>query len=254
MASDQLALHLDGNVSLAELADALESFNGLIEALSDDITPGASIKWTIVGLESGSATAKVRGEAAVGDDIDDVSRIVQAYGIVGRALESNAVIPYSPRVREQARKLTGVLRGNVTAIRFRAADDEEATIIEQMNIKEPKFVTSYGSIEGRVLTLASRRQLAFTLYDSVYDHGVTCYFQLGREDEVQRIWRKHVRVDGLVSRDIVSGQPESVHDIREIVPLEKEAVGGFELARGAVPRPKGAPDAVEAIRRVRDAW
>ncbi len=164
MSDNQLALRLEGSVSLSDLTDALDSFNGLIAALSEDIAPSVTIKWTVTGLESGSAAATISGEPAIGDDIDDVKRIVQAYGIVGHALEGNKVIPYSPRVREQARKLTTVLRGNVTAIRFRAADEEEAIIVEQVAVKEPKLIASYGSVEGRVLTLAIRRQMTFTLY------------------------------------------------------------------------------------------
>jgi len=74
------------------------------------------------------------------------------------------------------------------------------------------------------------------------------------EDEVQRIWRRRVRVDGLISRDVMSGQPESIQDIGAIVILDEQPSGGFERARGVAPRPKGAPDAVEAIRLVRDAW
>ena len=59
---------------------------------------------------------------------------------------------------------------------------------------------------------------------------------------------------GWVSRDPITGQPATVHDIGTITLLDDETVGGFERARGAAPRKPDAPRAEEAIRRVRDAW
>ena len=175
---------------------------------------------------------------------------MHAYAIVGRALESNNVIPYSPRVQEVARKLTDVLDGRVTAIHLQTARDD-ATVVQRWTTEALTLVASYGVVEGRVLTLASRHRITFTLYDTLYDRGVICYVQQGREDEIRRAWRKRVVVEGWVSRDPLTGQPASVRDIGTITVLDDETLSGFERARGAAPRKPDAPRAEEAIRRVR---
>jgi hypothetical protein len=250
MADDTLTLRLDGEVSLAAFRKAIESFADLVDALAEDITPSAVIAWVVTHLEAGSAVATIRGQPAADDQVDDVARVVHAYAIVGKALESNNVIPYSPRVQDVARKLTDVLDGRVTAIHLQTAKDD-ATVVQRWTTDALTLVASYGVVEGRVLTLASRRHLTFTLYDTVYDRAVICYVEQGREDEIWRAWRKRVVVEGWVSRDPITGQPATVHDIGTITVLDDETVGGFERARGAAPRRPDAPRAEEAIRRVR---
>jgi hypothetical protein len=253
MADDTLTLRLDGEVSLTAFRNAIESFADLVDALAEDITPSAVIAWVVTHLEAGSAVATIRGQPAADHQVDDVARVVHAYAIVGKALESNNVIPYSPRVQEVARKLTDVLHGRVTAIHLQTAKDD-ATIVQRWTTDALKPVASYGAVEGRVLTLASRRDITFTVYDTVYDRGVICCVQQGREDDIRRAWRKRVVVEGWVNRDPITGQPASVRDIGTITVLDDETVGGFERARGAAPRRPDAPRAEEAIRRVRDAW
>jgi hypothetical protein len=240
-------------VSLTAFRNAIESFADLVDALAEDITPSAVIAWVVTHLEAGSAVATIRGQPAADHQVDDVARVVHAYAIVGKALESNNVIPYSPRVQEVARKLTDVLHGRVTAIHLQTAKDD-ATIVQRWTTDALKPVASYGAVEGRVLTLASRRDITFTVYDTVYDRGVICCVQQGREDDIRRAWRKRVVVEGWVNRDPITGQPASVRDIGTITVLDDETVGGFERARGAAPRRPDAPRAEEAIRRVRDAW
>ena len=144
-------------------------------------------------------------------------------------------------------------RARGVCIRLQTAKDD-ATVVQRWTTDALKLVASYGAVEGRVLTLASRRQITFTVYDTVYDRPVICYVQQGREDEIRRAWRKRVVVEGWVSCDPIIGQPATVHDIETITVLDDETVGGFERARGAAPRKPDAPRVEEAIRRVRDAW
>lgn len=130
------------------------------------------------------------------------------------------------------------------------ADDEVAS-------DESRLIASYGSVTGRVLTLPGRHRLWFSLYDGVYKRMVTCFVDAQRVEEVRQAWRRRVRVHGLVSRSISSGRPESVHDVGIIDIIESKTVAmgrWFEGARGTAPLLRGAPDAVEAIRQVRDIW
>lgn len=254
MTDNEVTLRLDGQIPLASFVEAMQSLNGLMKTLGDDVAPSTVIEWTVIGLESGSAIATIQGTTANVPEWDEVRRVTHALAVVARSLHNNTVVPYSPRVREQARRLVGVIKGPVKAIHLKAADEEEEIIISAEALDEPRLIASYGSVEGRVLTLSSRHGLQFNLYDAVYDRAVACFIDAQRVEEIRQVWRKRVRVDGLVSRDIASGRPESIHNIDAIRVIEPKTAGGFESTRGVAPRPESSPDAVEAIRRVRDAW
>lgn len=117
-----------------------------------------------------------------------------------------------------------------------------------------KPLASYGIVDGHALSIMSRHQLSFALYDTINDRAVTCYVQRGREDELRGAWHKRAIVEGMISRDPITGRPETVHDVGTITVLDDESHGRFEDARGAGPPPADAPRPEEAIRRVRDAW
>lgn len=253
MTADTLTLRLDGEVSLSAFMEAMESFHDLVNALSEDVTPSAEIIWVVTGLEAGSARATVRGQARINDESDNIERVVRAYEVVGKALQADNIIPYSPRIQKHAYRLANVLNGHITALHLQTSD-EDAVIVRRSIAEPPKPLASYGIVDGRVLSIMSRHQLSFALYDTIYDRAVTCYVQRGREDELRRAWSKRASVEGMISRDPITGRPEAVHNVGTITVLDDEPRGRFEDARGVAPPPVDAPLPEEAIRRARDAW
>lgn len=252
MTENTLTLKLDGEVSLASFLDAMQRFKDLVDSLAQEVTPDTAITWVVAELAAGSAAVTVRGETTSDEARDDLRRVVHAYEIVGRSLQDNTVIPYSPRVQRTAQGLLSVLANGITAIHLQT-EREDMTVLPGRAPEEPERSASYGVVEGRVLSIMSRPQLRFTLYDTLQDRAVTCYLQEGREDEVRYAWGKHAIVEGWVSRDPFTGHPETIRDVGTIRIIE-EVHSGFERARGAAPRGPKAPRAEEAIRRVRDAW
>ena len=118
---DTLTLALNGEVPLSEFAKAIGHLNDLVRALSNELVTDTAVEWLIENLESGSAIATVRGYS---DTPEAVSKVVQAYEIVGVHLQSNTPIPYSGRVSESAHALTKVLNGQITSLRFETVNKD----------------------------------------------------------------------------------------------------------------------------------
>ena len=72
---------------------------------------------------------------------------------------------------------------------------------------------SFGSIEGSVEKLAQGHAAKFAVYPDEASRGVPCY--LSDEDEARTagLWRKRVRVEGLLHRDWATGIPVSIRDV-----------------------------------------
>ncbi|MCI0833458.1 MAG: hypothetical protein J4N66_01700, partial [Chloroflexi bacterium] len=63
MPSTPVTIYLEGDVPFQDFATAIQAFWGLISNLSREVSPQATIHWTVESLEVGSATATARGES-----------------------------------------------------------------------------------------------------------------------------------------------------------------------------------------------
>jgi hypothetical protein len=274
MIADTLTIILDGEVPLEEFSRTITSFFELVKALSDEVgTPG--LDWVLDDLQVSSAVATIRAP----NDPQSAEKVVNAYAEVGHALETNTPMEFSPRVRSAARKVVSIRDARVRSVRFETSL-REATVktapdrtVEQPPLEMPVLVPatvpkqvpsrpkiavaappSLGGIHGRVQALSNRGGLRFTIYDLLYDKAIGCYIAEGKEELLRNIWGKLAVVEGMITRDPVSGRPLSIRQVTNITPLPDPRPGGreHEDARGAVPSLGGlSPE--EAIRRVRDA-
>lgn len=193
MAETTLTIALNGEVPLDLFADAMTHSKGLVQALTDEISPNVDVVWLIEDLVSGSAQATVRAESSEPEAIEPIPH---AFLAVGTALPEGRSVPYSPKVAQEAHGLAHILNGKVTSIRFETRDDD-ATLSSVTNRRTgPRYVSSYGAVEGRVQTLSSRNSLRFTLYDAFHDRAVSCYLQEGRQDMMRDAWDKRAIVEG----------------------------------------------------------
>jgi hypothetical protein len=112
---------------------------------------------------------------------------------------------------------------------------------------------AYGAIKGRIQTVTTRGSLRFTLYDIMHDKAVSGYFAEGKQDLIRDLWGHMVMVEGMVTRDPLSGRPLAIRQVRDIEPLpEPSLTFDYMDARGVAPSLNGlSPE--EAIRRIRDA-
>ena len=249
MPETTLTVVLDGNVPLDQFADGMQRFRRLVETLTQEVSGKAEIAWIVDELAGGSAVATIRGEA---EQVEDVERVVRAYAVVGRALERHEVIPYSPRVANAARRLTAVLGGKITSIRFETETDT-STVTEGAADQSRAYLAAFGAIEGRIETLRSRRRLSFTLYDSLNDQAVFCSLRPDQADLVRNAWGRRVVVEGWMKREPTTGRPIEINPVEAIDVLPEVEPGSYRRARAVAPARPGSPSVEDAIRRLRDA-
>lgn len=250
MAQDTITLALSGEVSLDQLASAARNLAALVSALSDEVAGKERPEWIVEYLDAGSATMTLAGRAI---EEDTVERIVRAYALVGRSLERDETLPYSEKVESAARRITSVLNGTVTAVRFETPEDTATVVSPSATVEAQKQLHAYGAIEGRVQTLTSRGGLRFVLYDSLFGKAVYCYLQAGGEDMMRGAWDRRAVVEGWVSREPLSGRPVSVRQVTGVRLLDEIERGSYRKARGAVPLPENEPPPEETVRMLRDA-
>ena len=102
---------------------------------------------------------------------------------------------------------------------------------------------SFGSVEGTVEKLAQGRAAWFAVYPDEASRGVACYVRGEDAARLAELWRKRVRVEGLLRRDSSSGLPQSIRDVTDIQVLEPPATEPEDLW-GILP----TVDAVPALR------
>jgi hypothetical protein len=249
MSEMTLTLVLGGEVALDQFADSMVRFRQLVDALTEEVSGEAKIAWVVDELVAGNTVATIRGEA---DQAEDIARVVRAYAAVGHALERHEVIPYSPRVADAARKLTSVLNGKITSIRFETQSDEATVTTGAMNQSRP-YLAAFGAIEGRLETLRSRRRLSFTLYDSLNDQAVDCLLRPDQADLVRDAWGRRVVVEGWIKREPITGRPIEINPVERIEILPEVEPGSYRRARAVAPARPDAPSSSVVIRRLRDA-
>jgi len=251
MAKETLTLALEGDVALDDFAGALANLNSLLNQLSREVTKDAEIAWLIDELYAGSAVATFRG---INGDTTTVENVVNAYEEVGDSLQAGRDIPYSTTVQRHARDLISVLDGRVTEVRFQTATKDIVIVSKPLGegqIAQLKY--AWGSVKGTVETLSMRKKLSFTLWDSLYDKPVGCYFQEGQEDTMRNAWGKRVFVSGRVGRRVETGRPVVIRDVKKIRLFEDVAPGSYRRAKGVFPWSSNSELPEDIIRRLRNA-
>ncbi len=249
MAKDTLGLTLQGDIPLAEFAQAMRHFASLVEALTNEVGEHAEIEWEIAKLESGSATALIIGRSV---NQTAIEKVVKAFEIIGGSIQNDEPIPYPEPIAREARAITGLLNGKITSVEFKT---EEFGVsidrpIELQEITSGEF--SFGTVTGTVETLSKHGKMRFVLYDTLFNRAVDCYLQKGQEDLMLDAWDKRVRVAGQIYRDPISGRPVDVRDIKYIEPIKESSIDLMSLV-GIIPWKEGDEYPEEAIRRLRDA-
>jgi hypothetical protein len=251
VANDSITYALSGEVTKEAFAAAAADLSALIDALTADLVGKERPEWVVEYLEAGSATMTFAG---VGEDVEEaVEKIVHGYAAVGRSLERGDPVPYSPRVERAARRLTDVLNGSVTAVRFETPEESATVVSPSATVETQRHLQAYGAVEGRVQTLTSHGGLRFVLYDALFGKAVYCYLNVGSEELMRGAWDRRAVVEGWVSRDPVTGRPVSVRKVSSVSLLDEIQRGAYRQARGAVPTSREEPLPEEVVRTIRDA-
>lgn len=243
-----LTIALEGAVPLPLFATAVRGFDELVDALTEDVA-NEDLPWVIYGLEFGSATMTIRAES---EALEAVARVQGAFNSVGRALRMGEPIPYSPRVVAAARRITGIIDGRVTAVRFEAGD-EVTTVTTSGETARKLTVGAYGSVEGTVESATMRKGVQFTIYDALGDHAVTCRLRSDQADLVRLAWGRRALVRGWVIRDADTGRSLAVSPVDDVEVLPEVIPGAFRRARGVLAGLFEDEAPAAAVRRLRDS-
>ena len=223
MADNTVTLVLDGEVPLQEFSKAIVAFSELVKALS--IEAGGGLDWVMQDLQVSSALASA---LAIGEE-PKIEAVVTSYETVAQALEENTEIPYSKPVRVAAKKIVSIEDHRIKAVRFETAKRESTVHLAPIKAGDVQMVSAapsqsksftsklsaraaipaYGAIQGRIQTLSSRGALRFTLYDLLYDKAVSCYLAEKKRELIRDSWGSLAIVEGIVSRDPITGRPLS---------------------------------------------
>ncbi len=271
MANDNLTIVLEGEVPLEQFSRTIQRFYKLIRALSEEIGK-PDMDWLLDDLQMSSAIATARAPS----DIEGAEQVVTAYADIGAAFESNTAtnVSYSWRVQRAAIRVVSINDARVSSVRFETplreslvkvtpgrviqfpVDSRSAQIPNLSPYSSPLVVSpapSIGGIQGRVQALSNRGTLRFTVYDLLYDKAIGCYVSEEKKELLRDVWGKMAIIEGVITRDPVTGRPLSIRQVSNITPLpEPFTKREYEEARGCAPSLTGlSPE--EAIRRIRDA-
>ena len=229
MADNTIALEVHGSdFVLDDLSSVVEHFHGLLSDLAAEVVPGAAVTWRLGRFGAGSIVAEVRGEA---EDPAAVDKVIAAYDRVGAALATGDPVPYSDAILVHTDRLTGLINGRVTSVRFRTQSrmHEIKRPAPGALVEHAPYLESYGSVEGVVETLARRHGTRFVVYPDDGQRSVSCYVRAEQEAEMLKLWGKHVRVEGLLRRDPITGARLSIRDISNIEELGPSATNPSDL-------------------------
>lgn len=247
MPKNTLTFELGGRVELADFANGIIAFRRLVDALTPH---NAGITWVVDDLQPGSAVVTLLGESHNPAAVEDV---VDKFEIVGAGLsEHDDLHKFNKRVRDAADAVRN-LTGATEYVRFETSEGDYTLYANGHTLHRPAPTVAIGAITGRVQTLSNRSGLRFNLYDTLFDKAVACYLAPGQEEQMRVAWGQRARVSGQVSREVSTGRPIAIRQIMNVEILQDVQPGSYRQARGAVPRPSGAPLAEDAIRRLRDA-
>jgi len=254
---DTVTLALQGEVTLETFSRAVLHFNRLVEALSADVAGADTVRWVVTELEAGSAIMTARG---VGDP-GTAASVSSAYIAAARALERGDPSQLPEPVRREAREIVSVIDGGIEAVRFETAEAdatirslEEAFALSGAAAEAPApEPVAYGGVTGRIQTLTSRGGLRFTLYDVLHDRAVSCYLAEGQEEIMRDVWGRTAVVEGLVSRDRVTGRPQVIRDVRGVTVVREVGPDAYLAARGILRRNGTSRLPEESIRELRSA-
>jgi len=249
VANNTLTLALEGEIGLQEFASAFSNLSLLINQLSKEVDKDAQIDWLVEELYAGSAVATFRGDYPDGLIVENV---IDAYEKVGDALAAGKEIPFSEIIRRHATALTNILDNKVTALRFETSNHDYLISGKVQGGKTEPIKYTYGTVKGTIETLTKRKQLSFTLWDSLFDKPVHCYFKEGDEDNMRFYWGKKAVVSGKVGRQPETGKPIVVREIKYVRVIEEVEPGSYRNARGSLSWGKSGETPEEMIRRLRD--
>jgi hypothetical protein len=253
VAEDTLTIKLEGEIAVADLAEALKRFDGFVRALAAEVDPKATVGVDVENLAAGSAL--VVSQISTREPRVLVETIQLYHETTQRIARNQPLTDHTRRVRtwgERIRELP--LLASVTSARLESVLGEAIVVRPDERSDDASISLRYsrGALRGRVETISRRRGLRFVLYDLLHDAPVSCYLVAGQEEQLRGVWGRIVLVRGEIGRDERTWRPEIVRRISGITILDEVEPGSYLALRGRWAAPKGSGEPEDRIRSMRD--
>ncbi|MCC6148639.1 MAG: hypothetical protein IT461_00185 [Planctomycetes bacterium] len=242
-------------LSIELVSKAFQKLGLLLKGSARKVSEGRrdSIKWVLSDLSFGSVIVTAEPKLNRVTEylreplVARVRQVVDDYSAGRKHLITEAeLLPLD----DLAEMVNGELKGVVVS-----TEEKDAVLLPQQELPKEETdlpSTALGTVVGKAQTLTSRKHLMFTLFDVRTDNAVLCYPTEVQHDQLRDIWDKLIEVDGVVSRDPLSGSAKTIREItaiRAVEPISPKAL--LELV--GMFRGKTKMSSAEAVRRVRDA-
>jgi hypothetical protein len=235
VARKTLSLELDGEVSLQDLADAIDALQGIADALGKRVAPNVPIRWVVQDLEAGSARAEAVGTFA--DDSGQHDETV--FDEIIRELERNARaaeahLPVDPELERRFAQLTTMVNGHITGVRIGGDERYELTAPNEKPLLYvlPDRISDIGEVTGRVEAMNAHGRNHFSLFEQVHGKRVKVSVPAEQVSQMEQAWLRMVTVRGVVTRD-ANGHPISVTDLADITIHDDPKRGAWRRAIAA---------------------
>lgn len=238
------------------LAHAFSRFRELIESLGKDVARGIPLKWGIEELRKGSAKLELRPTVTDNFAVEHGAR--QVAGAL-RDLTERGVSgtlggsPYSRTTVNAFYRLTYLVDEDVPAMALGTRNNTvRVTLLTALHA--PTSRMSFGSMSG-VLEAPDEHRIGdarFVLYDDVFDHPVICFLKDGDvQTGLEPLWKKRVRVTGVISSDRETGMPKSMRHIERIDVIPPSTADSTNTFGAWAGWHSTVEERIEALRRVR---
>ncbi len=247
----EFSIQVEGDeVDFGDFAHVVFHARELLAVLAKNAGEDREIALPLVSLTvSSPATAKWR---FTNPNPRTIQEIAGAWGDHAAALADCRVPPDPVKARKHSIAISQVVNGRTSAVLMGRDEASWKIAAHQPQADPPPDTTSFGAVEGELDQLRGRSR-TFVIFHPVFERHVLCNFSDERRRQLGELWAegRRIRVEGLITRDGLTGRPKSVVVER----FDQVRVASNEELRaviGAVKPDPGAQSPVQIIRQLRD--
>lgn len=228
-----IRLHLDGQVTLRRLEEALDAWSDLLREVAADVV-GASgrdaVRFVVTGAKAGSFDLSARPQPAKRTvPVAVLPRIAKTITSGLRSLERRAARPkhFTDTALLKVRDLGKMTSPETPAVTIGNGSADpiplSSRLIANVEAVLAPEVKSIGTVEGKLEGLIIHGKSRFLIFDPLTARQVTCYFsERIPYEQVLRAFGKRVAVSGMI-RSRRSGERVDIQATRlEVMPPDGE--------------------------------
>jgi hypothetical protein len=204
-----IRLHLDGQVALRRLEEALDAWNDLLREVATDVvgaTGRDAVRFVVTGAKAGSFDLTARPQPAKrAVPVAVMPRIAKTITSGLRTLERRATRPkhFNDTALLKVRDLGKLTSPETPAVKISNGTADpialSSRLIANVEAVLAPEVTSIGGVEGKLEGLIIHGKSRFLIFDPLTGRQVTCYFsERIPYDDVLRAFGRRVAVTGVI--------------------------------------------------------